>query len=80
MPVDLAHVAWADEIVVMDHEQRSYIANLQSELKEQGRGFTQYNTVPVHNFDIPDDYGFREPWLIKKLTEKAYEVFSTKEE
>lgn len=80
VPIDLVHLAWADEIVVMGKDQEQIITKMQLELEEQGRGFTYYDIVPVHNFNIPDNFGFRDPTLVRLLTEKAYEVFGTREE
>lgn len=74
-PVDLVHVAWADEIVVMTDEQHQVIRTMQSELEEYNRGFDAFSTAPVHNFNLQDDYGFRDPTLVRILTRKSYEVF-----
>ena len=80
VPVDLAHIAWADVIVVMDKQQENYITKMQLELEEYNRGMMFFDICPVHNFNVPDDYGFRDPTLVRILTEKCYEVFGTREE
>lgn len=80
MPVDLVHIAWADQIVVMDNYQLEVILKMQEELEEMSRGMVYYDKCPVANFNVPDDYGFRDPALVRILTEKCYEVFGAEEE
>lgn len=77
VPIDLVHVAWADDIVVMDHAQRLIIVEMQKELEEMSRGMVYYNQAPIHTLNIPDNYGYRDPALVRILTEKSYEVFNT---
>jgi predicted protein tyrosine phosphatase len=75
IPIDLAHVAWADQIVVMDEYQKMVVEQLQDELEEQGRGYVVYHRARIVVMDVPDQYGYRDPTLVEILTEKCYEVF-----
>lgn len=75
IPIDLAHVAWADQIVVMDEHQRSVVEQLQDELEQQSIGYELYNRSRIVVMDVPDQYGYRDPTLVEILTEKCYEVF-----
>lgn len=62
IPVDEVLVAWADEIVCMTAEQYNII-------KEA------FPEKPVCNFNIPDEFEFRDPNLIKLINEKALFYF-----
>lgn len=78
VPMDAAHVAWADEIVVMDLHQKAVVENTQAELEDMNRGFHLYTPTPIHVANIPDNYGYRDPELIRLLTEWSYEIFITR--
>lgn len=79
VPIDLVHIAWADEICVMDHEQQSVVAELVKRLDEEHgqNGMMYFGPKKIHNLLVPDDFGFRDPTLVKILTEKCYEIFET---
>lgn len=80
VPIDLVHIAWAEVILVMDTHQEAAITKMQLELEEYNRGMSFYDICPVHNLEVPDDYGFRDPTLVRILTEKCYEIFGTEQE
>lgn len=76
VPIDLVHIAWADEICVMDHEQLGIVEEMVEQLEENhGRGMMHFGDKKIHNLLVPDDFGFRDPTLVKILTEKCYEIF-----
>lgn len=76
VPIDLVHIAWADEICVMDHEQQAIVEEMIEQLEENhGHGMMHFGNKKIHNLLVPDDFGFRDPTLVKILTQKAYEIF-----
>ncbi|MPM37319.1 hypothetical protein SDC9_83929 [bioreactor metagenome] len=60
-----ADVAWADLILVMDREYKTRIA-------ERFRGLA----LPrIESLDIPDDYGFMDEELVKRIEEGMNHYF-----
>ena len=59
--VDEVLMVWADEIVVMTHDQ--------------GVKMRSVTDKPVYSFDIPDNYSYRDPALIKLIEEKALNLW-----
>ena len=72
IPLDAAHVAWADEILVMDSFQEDRVRYLMSVLEER---IGEPVTTKVHVLDVPDDYGFRDPVLVEVLTRRLKEFY-----
>lgn len=66
IPLDLALVTWADEIVVVEEWIKDEVQGLME-------AFDVYR--PVHLVDTPDVYGTRDPELIAELTPKLKEIF-----
>ena len=70
IPIDTAHVAWADEIVVFNREQFDTVNELLD--CAEVLGFERAN---VHIFPVEDDFSFRDPTLVRILKELAAETF-----
>lgn len=68
-------VLWADEIVVMDNDHAFFINETQKFLDESTRGFEIYNWKPVHILNVPDNYDYRNPELVKIMTDKFREIW-----
>lgn len=64
---DKVLACWADEIICMTLEHKERVIDL----------MTQYgdNRTPIHNWDIPDAYAYRDPELIKLMQERAKELY-----
>lgn len=75
IPIDLVHIAWADHICVMDHEQQGAVEDMIENLELEQRGMVYFAPKTVHNLLVPDDFAFRDPELIKILTEKVNTIF-----
>lgn len=56
--VDEVLVEWADEIICMSGSQRSVLQEAFPKKK-------------ITSFDIPDNFGYRDPALVKIITEKS---------
>lgn len=68
IPIDEAHVYWADEILTMNVEQEFLVKQLLNNVDPD-------NITPVYTLDVPDNYGFRDPKLVdilRKLFMKMY--------
>jgi predicted protein tyrosine phosphatase len=65
-PVSPEHIEWADIIFVMQRSHRSRLAkNFRAQLKDKR----------VVCLDIPDDYEYMDPELVRLLTMKAGPYF-----
>lgn len=81
VPIDAVHVAWAEEIVVMDWGQAGVVQGLMLELHEMSRGFDTFSAdKPVHVFNIPDDYGFMDEQLVELLRNQSLKTFDINQE
>ena len=69
IPIDLAHVLWAEEIVVMGRDQKTYITDLLVDYD------VDPDARPIHVLDVPDNYGFRDEELVEILTETLKNIF-----
>jgi predicted protein tyrosine phosphatase len=77
IPIDLVHVAWADEIITVEQDHYNIVQSMLEELQEKhSTGFATYGHAKLHLWNIPDDYGYREPALVQIITGKAYEIFT----
>lgn len=81
VPIDLAVVAWADEIVTFQQYQYDLVQTMLTQLRgdEYSRGFNLFGNAKLHLWNVPDQYGYRDPQLIEILSEKAYETFAGEE-
>lgn len=76
-PLDPIMLVWADEVVCFSKEQRNEILDLVDELDNSGildRGFNVLYTVEkekIHLWDVPDNFGYRDPELIKTIRDYA---------
>lgn len=77
IPLETSHVAWADEIVVMEQYQADIVKEMQQLLDDSARGFDFSNNLdkPVHVLTVPDVYGYREPELVEAMTPKLKAIF-----
>ena len=64
--VDQVLLTWSDVVVCMDETQRHHLEKL---LEKFGMN------KPVHNLEVEDDYDFRDPGLVKLMTEKFRVLF-----
>jgi len=71
IPLELVHVAWADEIVVFEKSHYNIVQNLIECLES----FAFEETPRVHLFSIEDDYSFRDPVLIDRLQQLSALTF-----
>lgn len=76
IPVTEALVLWADEIVVMDAEQFRYIMSIQNQLaQDEDTHMHEFDYRPIHVLDVEDQYDYRNPELVKIMTDKFYQIF-----
>ena len=71
IPIDMAHVAWADDIVVFNGEQFDAVNELLD--CAEMNGFKRAN---VYIFPVEDVYSFRDPQLVQILKELAEQKFN----
>ena len=64
IPIDDAHIYWADEIVCMDEQQKNYIKN--SNFLEN---------KPVHVLNVPDNFSYKEQPLVRILFDKLEKIY-----
>lgn len=67
IPIDAAHVAWADEIVVMDMAQEVLIRSIEE--------IARLPESIVHVVNVPDNFGFRDPELVEMMNDIFLELF-----
>jgi predicted protein tyrosine phosphatase len=72
VPVTDALIVWADIILVMDEFQQLHINTMQNKLAEEYEAFDYKQVI---NLDIPDNFDYRNPKLVKIMTEKFKELF-----
>lgn len=66
IPVDSVLVSWADDIVVMEEWMADKI---REDFLKRGA------TKPVHVVKIPDQYEYRDPYLVKLVTEAMHKLY-----
>jgi len=72
VPVTEALIVWADVILVMDEWQQRHINEMQNVL---ATAYGAFEYKQVINLDIPDNYEYRDPRLLKIMNEKFEELF-----
>ena len=77
VPVTEALIVWADVILVMDEVQQLHINTMQNLLASEYEAFEYKQVI---NLDIPDNYEYRDPRLLKIMNEKFEELFPEDEE
>ena len=77
IPVDVVLLHWADEIVVMDENQKFAIHKIQDEMvnKNAHLGLNLHDT-PIHNLNVPDMFGYMDERLQKIILERYEEVMA----
>lgn len=70
IPMDEAHVLWADEILCFNDEQK-----LLAEQLLQNVNPDHWKLTPIHVLNVPDIYEFRQPKLIDLLMNKFMEMY-----
>jgi predicted protein tyrosine phosphatase len=68
IPMDEAHVLWADEILTMDKGQALLAKQLLDNVNPD-------SITPIHTLDVPDNYGFRDPELVKIMTKMFMKMY-----
>ena len=66
IPLDAVHMAWADEIITVEH-------SIAEEIRD--RFLKEGMTTPLHVVDIPDEYGYRDPHLVKLVKEAMQKLY-----
>ena len=73
--VDEALVSWADVIVCMDSDHVRFINDLQNRLAAEAAQMFEYDYKKVINLEIEDNYCYRDPELVKIMTDKFWIIF-----
>jgi predicted protein tyrosine phosphatase len=75
IPLDAAHLAWADVVLVMDRVQHVIVRGLVDEVNATYH--LPYSSIQpeIYSLDIEDNFGFKDPELIELITEKCKEIF-----
>lgn len=68
VPIDAALLTWADLIVVMDNFQAKQVDDLITDWSV-GEAFE----TPVFNFNIPDNFDYRDPKLVELIKKRVEE-------
>ena len=79
VPVTEALVIWADVILVMDQWQWNHIMDIQNKLAQEVDHMFEYEYKPMHNLEIEDEFGYRDPRLVEIMTEKFKQIFPIEE-
>lgn len=72
IPITDALIVWADVILCMDSDQQRHINEMQNQLATE---YDAFDYKQVINLEIEDDYAYRDPELVKIMTEKFKELF-----
>jgi predicted protein tyrosine phosphatase len=72
VPVTDALIVWADVILVMDSFQQLHINTMQNKLAAEYEAFDYKQVI---NLEIEDEYDYRNPELVRIMTEKFTELF-----
>ena len=73
--VDIVLLTWADEIICMDKNQARRINKM---IADAPYG-TFLEADKIHVLDCPDNFGYRNPQLMKFMTDKFTAMYLTKE-
>lgn len=68
IPLDSVHLHWADEIVTMEQDHTDFVKQRLVDF-----GFSAELSPPIIQLDIPDDFNYRDPELIKLIKTKYNE-------
>lgn len=76
IPISDALLMWADVVLVMDSDQQKQVNDMQMALFNQmDDSMHDYNFKQVINLGIEDDYNYRDPQLVKLMTDKFVDLF-----
>jgi len=84
IPVTEALIVWADVILVMNSFQQKHINDMQNKIATDFEGmyggmYYDFQCKQVIDLDIEDNYGYRDPELVRIMTEKFNEIFPIEE-
>jgi predicted protein tyrosine phosphatase len=84
IPVTEALIVWADVILVMNSFQQKHINDMQNKIATDFEGmyggmYYDFQYKQVIDLDIEDNYGYRDPELVRIMTEKFNEIFPIEE-
>ena len=66
-----ALLVWADVVLVMDSDQQKQVNDMQMALCNNNEDMMfDYQFKQVVNLDVPDDFEYRNPKLVKIFTDK----------
>lgn len=74
IPLESVHLHWADEIVTMEKRHAEQVR-----LALKNAGLSVY-APPVYVLDIPDNYTYRDPELMKMIAGRYVEVTANSKE
>ena len=72
IPLDAVHIAWADEIVVVDWQQKAIVDAIAVE--------NNVDRKTVHITQVDDNFGFKDPDLVNILRDMFEEIWLDKPE
>jgi len=73
--LEYQHLAWADEIVVMDIFQKNMVLDLVYRFNLEVYEDYKIKAPLIHVLDVPDFYGYRESMLVDALNKRFLEIF-----
>jgi predicted protein tyrosine phosphatase len=71
VPISTTLIQWADIIVVMEYSQKEFIEMNADEALHDDWG----NKKKIYSLNIPDEFEFRDPELIRLIGERFNKVF-----
>ena len=75
IPLTEALIIWADVILCMDAFQQRHINEMQNKLAAEASAMFEYDYKQVINLEIEDEFGYRDPQLVKVMQDKFYKIF-----
>lgn len=80
VPLSFSLLDWADEFVVMQQENKKRLQKAINDVFSEDKHLgVKWVERPVHCFDVPDEFEFRQPELVELLQEKFAVRFLGKE-
>lgn len=78
IPMTDALLVWADVVLVMDSDQQKQVNDMQMALCNNNDDMMfDYQFKQVVNLDVPDDFEYRNPKLVKIFTDKFNDLFGS---
>ena len=69
IPVDIVLLVWADEIICMDNDQARRVRKMMEDAP-----YGNFTDI-VHVLNCPDNFGYRNPQLMRFMTDKFTEMY-----